>query len=173
MSEPRSTQGQWKANSELNKHLSVSAGAGAGKTWVLTQRYAAMLAGRPMVLPPLELEAEAAERAVHPHEVLRGQLLLHIFQGRAYQVFLISGYYKGIVVVGLHPQNIAVHHLYDPVLYLHKDVVGSYFLLFAICGMCCLFGFLCFLVVPVQGDFDGGAQAFMIEGLYQKTVYVY
>jgi len=74
MSEPRSTQGQWKAISELNKHLSVSAGAGAGKTWVLTQRYAAMLAGRPMVLPPLELEAEAATRPANepsrPHQIV-------------------------------------------------------------------------------------------------------
>ncbi|WP_172844473.1 UvrD-helicase domain-containing protein [Tumebacillus algifaecis] len=57
MSDPRPTKAQWTAIKELDTDLSVSAGAGAGKTWVLTERYTAMLAGRPLVLPPLELEA--------------------------------------------------------------------------------------------------------------------
>lgn len=58
----RPTPAQWQAIRELDKHLSVSAGAGAGKTWVLTERYTAMLAGRPLVKPPHELEAAEAAR---------------------------------------------------------------------------------------------------------------
>ena len=76
MADPRPTRGQWKAIQELDKHLTVSAGAGAGKTWVLTERYATMLAGRPMVLPPLELEAEAALQP--PHEPSRPSQIVAI-----------------------------------------------------------------------------------------------
>ncbi|HEU4965373.1 MAG TPA: UvrD-helicase domain-containing protein [Bacilli bacterium] len=65
--EVRPTPTQWTAIRELDKHLSVSAGAGAGKTWVLTERYTAMLAGRPLVKPPLALEElEAARPAGEP-----------------------------------------------------------------------------------------------------------
>ena len=82
MADPRPTRGQWKAIQELDKHLTVSAGAGAGKTWVLTERYATMLAGRPMVPPPLELEAEAALQP--PHEPSRpGQIVAITFTKEA------------------------------------------------------------------------------------------
>ncbi|MBL0386752.1 UvrD-helicase domain-containing protein [Tumebacillus sp. ITR2] len=67
MTDPRPTTGQWKAIRDLERHLTVSAGAGAGKTWVLTERYTAMLAGYPLILPPLELETEAnADSDQHP-----------------------------------------------------------------------------------------------------------
>ncbi|PWK13176.1 UvrD-helicase domain-containing protein [Tumebacillus permanentifrigoris] len=60
MSDPRPTTGQWKAIQDLKRHLTVSAGAGAGKTWVLTERYTAMLAGHPLIQPPLELAGQDA-----------------------------------------------------------------------------------------------------------------
>jgi ATP-dependent helicase/nuclease subunit A len=63
MADPRPTLAQWKAIVELDKHLSVSAGAGAGKTWVLTERYTTMLAGRPLGLPPEEIEEAASASA--------------------------------------------------------------------------------------------------------------
>ena len=82
MADPRPTRGQWKAIQELDKHLTVSAGAGAGKTWVLTERYATMLAGRPMVKPPLELEEEASGQP--PHEPSRpGQIVAITFTKEA------------------------------------------------------------------------------------------
>ncbi|MCX7570059.1 UvrD-helicase domain-containing protein [Tumebacillus sp. DT12] len=63
----RPTAEQWQAITGLNQHLSVSAGAGAGKTWVLTERYTAMLAGRPLILPPSESAdgVSEAEAGVH------------------------------------------------------------------------------------------------------------
>ncbi|MGZ4164523.1 MAG: UvrD-helicase domain-containing protein, partial [Tumebacillaceae bacterium] len=74
MADPRPTKNQWKAIRELDKHLTVSAGAGAGKTWVLTERYTTMLAGKPLVLPPEEWEAQEATRPAHevsrPHQIV-------------------------------------------------------------------------------------------------------
>lgn len=64
MSDPRPTTGQWKAIQDLEHHLTVSAGAGAGKTWVLTERYTAMLAGHPLILPPLALEEAVSRQSV-------------------------------------------------------------------------------------------------------------
>jgi len=52
----RPTPAQWVGISELRRHLAVTAGAGAGKTWVLTERYLSMLMGRAQSLPPEHMD---------------------------------------------------------------------------------------------------------------------
>ncbi|MDI3328394.1 MAG: UvrD-helicase domain-containing protein [Alicyclobacillaceae bacterium] len=58
------TEEQWRAIVAGDGHVAVTAGAGSGKTWVLTERYAAMLRGRPSVPPPAN--GEAAVPSVEP-----------------------------------------------------------------------------------------------------------
>ncbi|CAB3390812.1 UvrD-helicase domain-containing protein [Kyrpidia spormannii] len=53
----RPTEDQWKAITALRSDVVVTAGAGSGKTWVLTERYAAMLNGRPTLPPPEDTDA--------------------------------------------------------------------------------------------------------------------
>ncbi len=64
------TPNQWKAISDLDSHLAITAGAGAGKTWVLTERYAAMLAGRPLVDPPRGFEPPPKRKPCRPREIV-------------------------------------------------------------------------------------------------------
>ncbi|MBO8171418.1 MAG: UvrD-helicase domain-containing protein [Bacillaceae bacterium] len=64
------TPNQWKAISDLDSHLAITAGAGAGKTWVLTERYAAMLAGRPLVNAPEGFSMPARRPPSRPSEIV-------------------------------------------------------------------------------------------------------
>ncbi|MDI3257847.1 MAG: UvrD-helicase domain-containing protein [Kyrpidia sp.] len=66
----RPTEDQWRAITALSSDVAVTAGAGSGKTWVLTERYAAMLRGRPVVLPPEGHREPPAAKPCRPGEIV-------------------------------------------------------------------------------------------------------
>ncbi|UOF90591.1 UvrD-helicase domain-containing protein [Fodinisporobacter ferrooxydans] len=84
MSEQRPTREQWLAVNALTKDIAVTAGAGSGKTWVLTRRYLTQLAGRQIVPDPILTEDEQPlPKLAFPDAVAPDQIIAITFTEKA------------------------------------------------------------------------------------------
>jgi ATP-dependent helicase/nuclease subunit A len=84
MSEQRPTREQWLAVNLLDRDIAVTAGAGSGKTWVLTRRYVTQLAGRPVVPEPhLEATDPPLPSVSYPDPVSPEQIIAITFTEKA------------------------------------------------------------------------------------------